>query len=107
MQKKFNYGNKDLATMMRKAGRRMPRRAHRAADRILSMQQIAAHPRLSRQLDYRALKPAFRVMARAVRDYDPAARRIALRRDIGVTLAFGLFVALAVTLGMLYLARPV
>ncbi|QPM92122.1 hypothetical protein [Pseudooceanicola algae] len=100
LQKKLHRRRGNLSGLMRRAGRRLPARAHRAAGEIAAAQELALNPRLARTLDAGRLKAPVRVLDEAVATYDPGKERLDFWLSVLRSLAFNLL-ALAVVLGLL------
>ncbi|NIZ08560.1 hypothetical protein [Pseudooceanicola sp. HF7] len=92
LHRKFGHSRWGIDRLMRRAGRRLPTRAHKAAAEIQEARQMAHHPRLARVVDGERLKGSVRVLGDAVRDYDDKARRIDLLLSVLRALAFNLLV---------------
>jgi hypothetical protein len=95
LRAKFHRDSGDLASLMRHAGRRLPPRAHRAAEEIERTQQLAGHPKLAKQLDQDSLKQLFRRIDAAVAAYDGKDHRKGLLLGVLSSMAFNVLVFVA------------
>ncbi|KAA2312343.1 hypothetical protein E0K93_17350 [Puniceibacterium sp. HSS470] len=91
----FNRETGDIVSLMRYAGRRLPRGAHRAAAEIEQARLLSEHPKLSRQLDQHRLRRPFRRVDTAVAAYDGKDRRKGLVLGVLSSMAFNVLVFLA------------
>lgn len=72
---KFSFRSKGLKRSMRKIGRRLPKRIHNQADKLIEAELLAGHPKLSMMLDEKALAQAEREIREALEVIDPKDRR--------------------------------
>lgn len=106
LRKKLNRKDGNFAELVAQAGRRLPRYARKAAEKIVSAQALDTHPKLSRQVDHPALKGPVRKMTFALDSYDPRARRIGLTLDVLSSVAFNLLLLALVLFVMLRYVIP-
>ncbi len=101
MGDRLDIGGDGFAAKLANAGRRLPRHVRREGAHIAEALVLAAHPKLSRQIDQRRIKRASRIVERYLLGIDPWARR----RDIFLNwlagLAFGLLVLVAIVLALM------
>ena len=86
------YGGKPgtFAAALKRAGRRLPRRARTAGQEVLAAQQLAGHPKLRQQLDWAKVNKAIdRIMA-AAGSVDRAEQRKGRLIGVAASLAFNL-----------------
>ncbi|MGR3454373.1 hypothetical protein [Pseudooceanicola sp.] len=95
----FGTGGQGLATALRKAGRRLPRRIRRAGQAVVQAEMMAGHPKLVRQIDRRRLGQEAARLRSYLEEIDPKARRIDMALTILRSLALN-----ALLLGALLLA---
>lgn len=86
---------------IRRAGRRLPRRVHRDAQVITAALELAAHPKLRRRIDARAVSAAHRRMRLHLEAIDPRDRRIGFVLSMLGGLAFNLLAAGALLIALL------
>ena len=97
----------DLATMLRRRGRALPRRQRRAAELLARAQKQAATPRLARQVDGTAAARAHAELIRYLRPLGASARwqegalNVAAAVMLGLLLVGAIAVWIMVRRGML------
>lgn len=98
LREKLRLRGRTFAARVRKAGRLLPKRVHRAADTITQIQMRATHPKLSRLNDPVVFKRAVAVIHDHLDTVDPAERR--KDRILGILggLVFNLIVLIAAAL---------
>ena len=74
-QEKFSVKSDRLDGAMRKIGRRVPRKVHKAADVIVAAGNTAGHPKLRLMIDDTAVKAAFKTVQSHLKSVDPRDRR--------------------------------
>lgn len=91
----------DLARQARKAGRRLPNAIRADLRRLAEAKGLSAHPKLSRQIDPKAVDAAFTRTIEYLKEIDPADRRKgALLSWLGDN-AVNLLVVFATTIALL------
>ena len=85
LQAKIGVRGPDLATKLRRAGRRLPRRVRRAGLALAETEARCRHPKHAHEIDDSAVSAAYDTMVDFLDGYDPAAARN--RRIIGVLSA--------------------
>lgn len=101
LRSKLRIRARDLARGMKKAGRLLPRDAHRAAGKIVTAKHDATHPKLSRMLDFEALEAAEAVVQRHLDKIDPKERRKDAWLSFAGTQALNFIGIAALVLGLL------
>lgn len=97
----FGTGGQGLATALRRAGRRLPRRMRRAGQAVVQAETMARHPRLVSQIDRRRVAQEAARLRAYLEEVDPRARRVDMALTILRSLALNalllaaLFLALA------------
>lgn len=91
-----------LPRAMKRAGRRMPREAHRAADVLASAKSQASHPRLSRLIDETSVTAAQTVFEAHLNNIDPKKRRTDRILSMLGTQAFNVLAVGALFIAVLY-----
>lgn len=96
MGARLGVGGRDLRTKLHRAGRDVPRWVRRAADEVLTAEQLQTHPKLRHRVDPERLERAHRAAERWLRGPDPAElRKTRILRFLGVNAANLLIVAAA------------
>ena len=75
MQEKLGVRGKSLSLRFNRAGRLLPKRIQKAGRVIAEAQNAAAHPKLARLYDQKALNAAFSDVTSHLETIDPADRR--------------------------------
>ncbi|MEM6761015.1 MAG: hypothetical protein AAF601_16190 [Pseudomonadota bacterium] len=75
LEQAFGVRGKDLSTALRRTGRRMPRRLHKAAAHVVAAQAFGNQPKLMRQVDGPALDRAERDVLSYLNRIDRADQR--------------------------------
>lgn len=97
----FGTGGQGLATALRRAGRRLPRRMRRAGQAVVQAETMARHPKLVSQIDRRRVAQEAARLRAYLEEVDPRARRVDMALTILRSLALNalllaaLFLALA------------
>ena len=90
----FGVRGKSLAGMLRKTGRRMPKRLHAEAQQIVAAQALGGHPKLMRQVDGAALEAAEEKVVTWLDAIDRADRRKGRWLGIAGAIAFNILLIL-------------
>ncbi|WP_299046085.1 hypothetical protein [uncultured Tateyamaria sp.] len=90
----FGVKAKSLETALRRTGRRMPKRLHAEARKIVRAQSFGGHPKLMRQIDGAALGTAEDRVIVFLQNIDRADRRKGLWLGIGAAIAFNILLVL-------------
>ncbi|WP_306116123.1 MULTISPECIES: hypothetical protein [unclassified Roseovarius] len=98
LQARLGVRGKNLQKRLARAGRRLPRRVRRAGQVITRAEEMAAHPKLARLRDDRALDAAFREVSAYLRTVDPVDRRKGIILGILGSAVFNLILLLAAIL---------
>jgi len=98
----FGTGGQGLATALRRAGRRLPRRMRRAGQAVVQAETMARHPRLVSQIDRRRVAQEAARLRAYLEEVDPRARRVDMALTILRSLALN---ALLLAALFLVLAR--
>ena len=91
----FGVRAKTLARALRKTGRRLPRRLHKDAQKIVAAQDLGGHPRLLRQVDSAELKAAEERVVLWLDQVDRADARRGYWLGIGATIGFNVLAIIA------------
>ncbi|MEO3413767.1 hypothetical protein AAFO92_03810 [Roseovarius sp. CAU 1744] len=102
LQEKLGVRGSDLQKQLARAGRRLPRRVRRSGHVIADAQAAAAHPKLARLRDEKAIDAAFRDISAHLRTIDPADRRKGVVLGILGSAVFNLILLAAALTGFLY-----
>ncbi|MBV0893318.1 hypothetical protein KTN05_16015 [Paracoccus sp. Z118] len=87
----------DLATMIKRRGRALPRRQRRAADVLVRAAAHAATPRIARQIEIEPVREAHRQLVEYLRPLGNRRRMADNATNIAASVVFGLLlVAIAV-----------
>lgn len=70
IDRQFGIQADDLATAMKKIGRRLPKSAHKNAAILIAAQSQAQNPKIAIQMDDRPLKAPYRALLRSIEAYD-------------------------------------
>ena len=101
IERRMGLGGRDLSAQLARAGRRLPGWVRRDLSEIARAQEIAGHPKLSRQLDLAGLEAAERRVMRYLRGYDRADRRRGAVLGLLGGLAFNLLALAALMIALL------
>lgn len=85
---KFGVRTGPLPRMLKRTGRRLPRRMHARAQALLKAEQLAGNPRLARQMDMTSLRQGFEALTAHLEAIDPVARRKDRLLKLAALLAF-------------------
>lgn len=88
----FGVRAKSLDKALRRTGRRLPRRLHAEARKIVDAQSFGGHPKLMRQVDGAALSAAEGRVLTFLDGIDRADRRKGLWLGIAAAIAFNILV---------------
>lgn len=91
----------DLPRGMKRAGRRLPRDAHRAASVIINAKAQSGHPKLGRMLDFHSVASAETVFHEYLEKIDPKERRKDVVISMLATQAFNVLVVIALVVGLM------
>jgi hypothetical protein len=83
---------KDFAAVVRRAGRRIPRRLRPAAARLAEAERMAGNPRLARLVDAASVEAAARDLADWLETQDPRERRRTAIINTSALIAFYILV---------------
>ena len=84
----------ELASAVRKAGRRLPRAQRAQAQVLIEAQALPAHPKLMRRLDHAAVDAAYTGLVTYLEAIDLAEARKTRRLNLAAGLAFNLLLVL-------------
>jgi hypothetical protein len=101
MRSSYGVGGADLAQVLRRAGRHLPRRLRREAALLARAEPLAAHPRLRCTLDAAALERAEQALQAHLGGIDPADRRKGWWLGVLGGLAFNLLLFAALLIAFL------
>ncbi|WP_299655951.1 hypothetical protein [uncultured Tateyamaria sp.] len=90
----FGVRGKSLDAALSRTGRRMPKRVHADARKIVAAQSYGGHPKLMRQVDPAALSAAEDRVLTFLDGIDRADRRKGLWLGIGAAVAFNVLLVL-------------
>jgi hypothetical protein len=90
LTEKLGVTGTDFGAQVRRAGRRLPRRARRDAETLIRAEEMARHPKLARLIDPREVSRAQRRMSHRLGVLDPARDR--RDRRLNLLAALGLYV---------------
>lgn len=88
LQTKFGLRKRALPKMLRKTGRRLPRRLQARAQVLVKAQELAAHPKLARRVDHAAVSRAFEDVQTHLQSIDVADRRKGAILELAGSVAF-------------------
>lgn len=91
---KFGIKQAALLKMMRRAGRRLPRRIHRCARELDAAHQQSSHPKLALQLDKTKAIRAYHEIITFLQAIDVADRRKGQVLSVAGTVAFNILVVI-------------
>ena len=91
-----------LRAQLRRAGRRLPRRARREAEFLVRAEEMARHPRLARLVDPRDVARAQGRIGRHLQGIDPALRRRNQRWNAAAALGLYVLATFALVVTVLW-----
>lgn len=91
----------DLPALFHDVRRQLPRRLRAEAAYLVQVQPLAAHPKLSRQIDAARVQKAHRLLTNHLAPLGRAQRRIDLALSVLGSLAFGILVLTGVIVAVL------
>lgn len=97
MAQKLRVGGKGLRGRLKRAGRRVPGWIRHDIQTLIDAQQIAAHPKLSRQLDIETVKAA----TSRVEDWLATVDRNKARVDMALSILGGVAISVVVVFTLL------
>lgn len=92
----FGVKAKSLEVALKRTGRRIPRRLHAEARKIVDAQGFGGHPKLMRQVDSAALSTAEDRLVAFLKGIDRADRRKGMWLGIGAAIAFNILLVVAI-----------
>lgn len=92
---KFGVRSDQLDVVMRKLGRRVPKRIHKHAEVLLSAQASLGHPTLAMMLDEKKITQSYKAIAEHLKSIDPKLRRKNKMLDVLASMAFSILVVFA------------
>lgn len=98
---KLGVKARDLPRAMKRAGRRLPKDAHRAADVMIAAQAQAGHPKLARMVDGLAVDAAAARLHEHLAKIDPKERRKDIILSMLGAQAFNILAVIALVVGLL------
>lgn len=98
---KLGVKARDLRRGMKRAGRRLPRDAHRAAEVISNAKAHLGHPKLGRMVDLHSVSTAETVLHTHLDKIDPKERRKDLILSMLGTQAFNVLGIVALVVGLM------
>lgn len=101
LQLKLGVKAVDLRSGMKRAGRRLPKDAHRAAEVIGAAKMQAAHPKLARMVDASAVEAAAERLHGHLEKIDPKERRKDLVLSMLGAQAFNILAVIALVVGLM------
>ena len=101
MGQKLGVGGKGLSARTRRAGRALPIHVRRAVDELSQAEAAAGHPKLSQQVDPKALDRAYQTATEWLEPIDRPAKRRAAVMDWVAGTAFNLVVIAAAVFAIL------
>ena len=102
LREKLGVKAKDLPRGMKRAGRRLPREAHRAAEVISTALAHSSHPKLGRMIDAASVAAADTVLHAHLEKIDPKERRKDAILSFLGTQAFNVLAVIALVVGLMY-----
>jgi len=94
-REKFGVRSDQLDVVMRKLGRRVPKRIHKHAEVLLSAQASLGHPTLAMMVDEKKITQSYKAIAEHLKSIDPKLRRKNKMLDILASMAFSVLVVFA------------
>jgi hypothetical protein len=101
LRAKLGIRARSLQKAMHRAGRRLPKEAHRAGDLMIGALSQAAHPKLSRMVDMGAVEQASRTLHMHLDKIDPKERRKDRLLSLLGALAFNVLAVIALVVGLM------
>ena len=101
LQAKLGVKARDLQRGMKRAGRRLPKDAHRAADVILAALAQAGNPKLARMIDENAVQAAAARLQGHLDKIDAKERRKDMILSVLGTQAFNILAVIALVVGLM------
>ena len=101
LRNKLGVRARTLQQAMKRAGRRMPKDAHRAAGVLIAAQASAAHPKLARMQDWSAVEAASQTLHTHLEKIDPQERRKAAILSMLGAQAFNVLAVFALVIALL------
>ena len=98
---KLGLRHGDMMHRIDKAGRRLPKWLHRDGRLIGDAVALGAHPKLARQIDYRAVRAAHHRIRDHLKTIDPADRRRGALLGLLGSLSFNLLVMVGLVIALL------
>ncbi|MEL7131695.1 MAG: hypothetical protein AAGK77_04710 [Pseudomonadota bacterium] len=103
----FGVSAKSLALALRRTGRRMPKRLHAEAQKIVQAQALGGHPKCLRQVDGTALSQAETRVITFLQSIDRADQRKGFWLGIAGAVAFNLLAVAAAVVTWMWWAGHV
>lgn len=101
LREKLGVKAPNLERAMKRAGRRLPREAHRAASVLVTAKSHASHPRLSRMIDPVAVQNAQAALGGYLDRIDPKKRRTDRILSMLAAQALNLLGVIALVIGLM------
>ena len=101
---KFGVKKRGLRKMLSRTGRRLPKAMHGRAEMLLKAQKLAEHPKLSRQIDHRALVKAQKELVAHLEAIDVRDRRKGMLLNLAGDLVFKMLLVGVAFVGWLWWA---
>ena len=98
MEQKLRVGGKDLATKVRKAGRRLPKQVRIAAEALVQATEMARSARLMHQIDEELVAEAYDICLQHLGAVDRADRRTGVMVGIAASVMFSLLAVVVLVL---------
>lgn len=92
LHEKFGVRERALARMLKKVGRRLPRRMHARARALMEAETLAANPKLARQMDTSGLERGYAELVAYLEKIDPVEQRKSAMLRLAGILAFNFLV---------------
>lgn len=92
LRQRLHARGDDIAVLFHDVRRQLPRRLRVEAAYLAQIQPLAAHPKLSRQIDAARVQKAHRLLTRHLAPLGRAQRRIDLALSVLGSFAFGILV---------------
>ncbi|MEP5152808.1 hypothetical protein [Planktotalea sp.] len=101
LRAKLGIRARSLPKAMKRAGRRLPKDAHRAGDQMIAALAQTTHPKLSRMVDMGAVARASTILHMHLDKIDPKERRKDWWLSLAGSLAFNLLGVIALVIVLL------